>query len=203
MTDSSNFKYVVHEIGDPFNGSSQNRLWADNLQNYMLKQLGQPARSAISRIKAGEEDRLRFQGAFSYPCKEIRDNLIRVFLEYSYPTCPIFITTDLMTLYETGRLSPLILNAVFLMATFHCPESCIQSMGFASRYLASLTFYRRAKALFDSGYEVDGVSTVQATILMSHWIDGPMEQKDVWHWLGIASGLAQALGMNRALVHLL
>ena len=199
MTDLSNFKYAVHEIGDPFRGSSQNLLWADNLQNYMLEQLGQPSRDTLARIQSDDQSHLKLQGAFSYPIKETRDELIRIFLDYSYPACPIFIISDLMALYETERLSPLILNAIFLMATFHCPDLCIRSMGFASRYLASLTFYRRAKALFDAGYEVDGISTIQAAILMSHWIDGPMEQKDVWHWLGIASGLAQSLGMNRTL----
>lgn len=203
MTDLSNFKYVVHEVGDPFKGSSQTRLWADNLQNYMQEQLGQPSRDTLARIKSEEQEHLECQGAFSYPSKEVSDQLMHVFLEYSYPACPIFATVDLMNLCETGRLSPLILNAIFLMATFHCSESCLRSMGFASRYLASLTFYRRARALFDSGYEEDGISTIQAAILMSHWIDGPMEQKDVWHWLGIASGLAQSLGMNRSKSYLI
>ncbi|KAG4262707.1 hypothetical protein FPRO03_10070 [Fusarium proliferatum] len=70
-------------------------------------------------------------------------------------------------------------------------------MGFPNRYLASFAFYRRAKALYDADYESDGIATVQAAILLSHRWDGPMEQKDTWHWLGVATGLAQSLGMHR------
>ncbi|RBR05707.1 hypothetical protein FVER53590_29976 [Fusarium verticillioides] len=73
-------------------------------------------------------------------------------------------------------------------------------MGFPNRYLAGLTFYRRAKALYDADYESDGIATVQAAILLSHRCDGPTEQKDTWHWLGIATGLAQSLGMHRRLL---
>lgn len=202
MTDSSNFKYVVHEIGDPFKGSSThngNRPWVDNLQRYMVDQLGQPTRETLRTIHAKEGEWLQKQGVFRYPAKESRDELIGVFFDYSYPSCPIFHAADFMALYDAGRLSPLVLNAVLFMAALHCSESLLGALGFASRYLAALTFYRRAKALYDAGYESDGIATVQAVILLSHWIDGPMEQKDAWHWLGIAAGLAQSLGMNRTL----
>lgn len=83
------------------------------------------------------------------------------------------------------------------MAALHCPEPPLTSMGFANHYIATLTFYLRAKALYDTTYESDSVATVQALIVLSHRCGGPLEQKDTWHWLGVASGRAQSLGMHR------
>lgn len=195
--DSANYQYVLHEVGDPFKGSDQNKYWIDNLQRSMLDQIGSSTQDALQQIRSEDDQRLRDQGVFQYPEKSIRDELIRVFFDYSYLACPIFYQVDFMRLYKADSLSPLTLNAVFFMATLHCSEALLAGMGFPNRYLAGLTFYRRAKALYDADYESDGIATVQAAILLSHRCDGPTEQKDTWHWLGIATGLAQSLGMHR------
>lgn len=199
--DSANYRYVLHEVGDPFKGSDQNNYWIDNLQRSMLDQLGSTTQDALRHIRSREDERLRDQGVFDYPEKSIRDEMIRIFFDYSYLACPIFYPAEFMRLYKSDSLSPLVLNAVLFMATLHCSEILLASMGFSNRYLASLTFYRRAKALYDADYESDGIATVQASILLSHRCDGPMEQKDTWHWLGVAAGLAQSLGMHRRSVH--
>ncbi|KAF5624645.1 Purine-cytosine permease FCY2 [Fusarium tjaetaba] len=197
--DSANYQYVLHEVGDPFKGSDQNKYWIENLQRSMLDQIGSSTQDALQQIRSEDDERLRDQGVFQYPEKPIRDELIRVFFDYSCLACPIFYQVEFMRLYKADSLSPLILNAVFFMATLHCSEALLAGMGFPNRYLAGLTFYRRAKALYDADYESDGIVTVQAAILLSHRWDGPTEQKDTWHWLGIATGLAQSLGMHRRL----
>lgn len=51
MGDSANFKYVLHEVGDPFQTSQQHHFWGDNLQRSMLERLGQPAKLAIQKIR--------------------------------------------------------------------------------------------------------------------------------------------------------
>lgn len=122
---------------------------------------------------------------------------MRVFFDYVHPTCPIFDQVDCMRVYESSCLSPLILNAIFFISVLYCPTSLINPLGFMSRYLASLSYYRWAKASYDAGYETDGIATLQASILLSHHCDGPFEQKDTYHWLGVAVGLAQSLGMHR------
>ncbi|KAH8893041.1 hypothetical protein GQ53DRAFT_861431 [Thozetella sp. PMI_491] len=197
MGDSANFGYAIHEVGDPFRGAAQNKLWGDNLQRFMTEQLGPATQSILRTLDSEQEERLKAQGVFRRPDKDIQDALIRVFLEYVHPACPIFCPSELLDQYETGSLSLLVLNAVFFMAVLYCSDSVLESLGFSSRYLASLTFYRHAKALHDAGYETDGIATLQATIIISHRCDGPMEQKDTYHWLGIAAGLAQSLGMHR------
>jgi hypothetical protein len=38
---------------------------------------------------------------------------------------------------------------------------------------AAMTFYKRAKALYDANYEDDRVTIVQALILLAWWWEGP------------------------------
>jgi len=207
MGDSANFKYVLHEVGDPFSTDSSggasvsarhSRFWGDTLQKSMLDRLDRYTQSAIHNLRAEDEESLRSAGAFALPRKDLSDALVDVFMRCSFPAFPLFPHDDFMHKYTDGSLSPLLLSAVYMVATFHAPVALLHEAGFASRYHASMTFYRRAKALYDADYETDGICTLQATILMSNWWAGPVEQKDTWFWLGVAAGLAQALGMHRA-----
>ena len=197
MGDSANFKYVLHEVGDPFQSSQRHPFWGDNLQRSMLDRLGRSTQSAMRRIAEEEQTHLRSSGTFNMPVKTVSDSLIKVFARYSYPVFPIFDWKYFYEKYDYDRISPLLLNAIYMVATFHCPESTLREAGFSSRYIAGLVFYRRAKSLYDSDYETDGVTIVQATLLMSIWWASPTQQKDTWHWLGVAANLAQSLGMHR------
>ena len=199
MGDSGNMKYVINEVGDPFkNTAVHNRLWGDNLQSYTSEKLGSATRTSLKALHVEDEQHLRNLGAFTFPEKRVSDALLDTFFECSYPVLPVFNHHEFMAQYEAGQVSPLVLNSVYFMAAVHCSESLLQELGYASRYLACFTFYRRAKALYDAEYDTDGIATVQATILLLNWWGGPMDQKDTWHWLGAAAGLAQALGMHRA-----
>ncbi|KAJ5682705.1 hypothetical protein N7462_005870 [Penicillium macrosclerotiorum] len=165
----------------------------------MMEKLGRTTHFEIQSINERDNQQLRSSGVFQTPSKLVSDNLIHTFLKYSFPVFPIFNWTEFYAKYNNGATSPLLLNAIYMVATFHASESVLSDAGFSSRYIAGLTFYRKAKALYDSNHEFDGVTTVQATILMSNWWGGPMEQKDTWYWLGVSSSLAQSLGMHRSI----
>ncbi|KAF9895168.1 hypothetical protein FE257_000070 [Aspergillus nanangensis] len=180
MGDSANFKYVLHELGDPFNGSKQQRFWGDHLQRSLHERLNASTRAAIESTKLAEEKQMRDAAVFDTPSPKISDTLIHTFRRYSYPVFPIFHWEDFVSKLDSHTVSPLLLNAVYLMGTFHCPESVLHEAGFNSRYLAGLIFYRRAKALYDADREFDSITALQATILLSNWWAGPMEQKDTW-----------------------
>jgi hypothetical protein len=83
-------------------------------------------------------------------------------------------------------------------AVGHCDASVITRAGFESRYAARQELFKRAKALYDADYETDKVTLVQSLFLMSAWWSSPTDQKDTWHWLGAAIGLAVTMGMHRA-----
>jgi len=64
---------------------------------------------------------------------------------------------------------------------------------------AALTFYKRAKALYDANYEDDRVTIVQALVLMGWYWEGPEDvTKNVFYWSRVATIVAQGSGMHRS-----
>lgn len=51
--------------------------------------------------------------------------------------------------------------------------------------------------LYDFDYESDRLVLVQALLLMTYWYDTPDDQKDTWHWMGVAISLAHTIGLHR------
>jgi hypothetical protein len=51
--------------------------------------------------------------------------------------------------------------------------------------------------LYDFDYEQDRVVLVQGLLLMTYWYETPDDQKDTWHWMGVAISLAHTIGLHR------
>lgn len=191
---------MLHEMGDPLGASRNGRTWEDALEHLYFSQLGQSTKTQIEEHSRNQRLQLRDIGALKSFEKNVSDDLIRIFFEMCYPQCPIFDRADFQHNYEAGRVSPLVLQAVFFLALNHCSEELYKRAGFANRYLATFTCYQRAKTLYDTNYESDAIATLQAVYLLSFWWGSPMEQKDMWHWTGIACNRAQSLGLHQRLV---
>lgn len=197
MGDSNNMKYLCQEVGDPFKDAGHRKLWGDNLQASLMERLSQPSISALGALRSASNEYLKTIGALDILDPSISEELIGIFVQQTHPFFPVFDLTVLQKPVDERRTSPLLYNAIYCVAAIHCPHELIQQMGFDSRYLACSTFYQRAKALHEADYDTDGISNIQACILLMNWWGAPMEQKDTWHWLGVATNLAQALGMHR------
>lgn len=51
--------------------------------------------------------------------------------------------------------------------------------------------------LYDFDHEPDRMSLVQALLLMTYWYETPDDQKDTWHWMGVAISLSHTIGLHR------
>jgi len=51
--------------------------------------------------------------------------------------------------------------------------------------------------LYDFDYESDRVVLVQGLLLKTFWYESPDDQKDTWHWMGVAISLAHTIGLHR------
>lgn len=51
--------------------------------------------------------------------------------------------------------------------------------------------------LYDFDYETDRLVLVQGLMLMTYWYETPDDQKDTWHWMGVAISLAHTIGLHR------
>jgi hypothetical protein len=166
----------------------------------MLARVGKATSQQIEELRVSVIAHLNDEGSFELPPQETSQALIDAYFRYSYTALPILDKSRFLQNLKGGSISHLLLNAVYLTATVYCSDLIIANAGFASRYAASLTFYRKAKSLHDAGYETDSIATIQATFLMCHWWSGILEPKDPWYWLGISTGMAQALGLHQACV---
>lgn len=55
----------------------------------------------------------------------------------------------------------------------------------------------KLQLLYDFDYELDRLVLVQALLLMTYWYETPDDQKDTWHWMGVAISLAHTIGLHR------
>jgi hypothetical protein len=51
--------------------------------------------------------------------------------------------------------------------------------------------------LYDFDYEQDRLVLVQSLMQMTYWYETPDDQKDTWHWMGVAISLAHTIGLHR------
>ncbi|KAH8810646.1 fungal-specific transcription factor domain-containing protein [Xylogone sp. PMI_703] len=144
---------------------------------------------------------LKMKDALALPEKEISDKLIHVFFEYVYPAFPIFDRKEFSHLYETQQMPLLILNAIYSLASTLCDNDVIVKAGFPDHCTARKVFLKRTRAHYDADYETNKVTLVQAAFLLSFLWNGSMDNKDMWHWLGVSISAAQSKGLHRSTVH--
>ncbi|RDL35491.1 uncharacterized protein BP5553_07422 [Venustampulla echinocandica] len=143
---------------------------------------------------------LRAKGAYDLPPKDVSEKLILAFFESFHPAYQVFDRGEIAALYEQGRLSFLVLQTIYFIASTVCNNDLLRAARFNNRSQAQTTFYLRAKSLYDFDQERDKVRLTAVLFLFGFWWQGPEDQKDTWHWLGAAISLAQTLGMHRSTV---
>ncbi|KAG7665515.1 CTF1 [[Candida] subhashii] len=142
---------------------------------------------------------LKLRGAFLLPNKELALDLINAYFEHVHPLMPVINRTLFMKKFNDPDDSPslMVLHAVLLCG---CRVSknplLLDSKG--TKNLAALTFFRRAKALYEMNYESDPISIIQTLILIGSYWDGPEDvTKNSFYWTRVAVGVAQGFGFQR------
>ncbi|KAK6457725.1 fungal-specific transcription factor domain-containing protein [Scheffersomyces xylosifermentans] len=142
---------------------------------------------------------LKLRGAFLLPSHDLTLDLINSYFEHVHPLMPVIDRTQFMNKFNDPNDNPslMLLQAVLLCGCRVSQNSLLlDSKG--SNNLASLTFFRRAKALYETNYESDPVSIVQTVILIGSYWEGPEDvTKNSFYWTRVAVGLAQGFGFQR------
>lgn len=73
----------------------------------------------------------------------------------------------------------------------------LRAAGYTSRKAARKDFFIKTRLLYDFDHEQDRMLLVQALLLMSYWYETPDDQKDTWHWMGVAISLSHTIGLHR------
>ncbi|QBM91161.1 Zn(2)-Cys(6) binuclear cluster domain-containing protein [Metschnikowia aff. pulcherrima] len=142
---------------------------------------------------------LKMRGAFLLPSPDLAADLIKLYFEHVHPLMPVINRTEFMAKYQDPYDSPLLmlLQAVLLCGS-RVSENPLLFDGKGLSNLASLTFFRRAKALYETNYESDPVSIIQTVLLIGSFWEGPEDvTRNSYYWTRVGVGLAQGFGFHR------
>jgi hypothetical protein len=169
------------------------------------------------RMTSADVDYLWAKGALSLPELPVRNALFRSYLEFVHPYMPLIEVHELLEIVEegtgvSGKISLLLFQAIMFAGTAFVDMEFLNSAGFSNRKVARKAFFQKARVrlynprscamltpqvLYDFDYELDRVSLVQSLLLMTYWYETPDDQKDTWHWMGVAISLAHTIGLHR------
>jgi hypothetical protein len=124
-----------------------------------------------------EQNILEQRGVFDLPDKSMCDTLVETFFTWVAPIVPIIDRLDFLRHYRdpTSPPSLLLLHAMFTVASRPCSFGSQDTGGSSPR-----SFYKKAKALYDAGYEQDPIPLIQSTLLLGLYWE---ESEGIWaHW---------------------
>ncbi|KAM6516191.1 hypothetical protein FALCPG4_014382 [Fusarium falciforme] len=160
-----------------------------------------PAEQHPAHMNEDEIHSLTTKGAFEYPQAEILDSLMTVFLDRVYPLYPIVNRLEFLNQVSSKTTPWLLLHAVCFIASTFSPISILHQARFDSRKQARYHYYSRAKALFDAGYEINKIVTLQSTILLAFWAGGPNNFWNCYSWNSTSVTIAEGLGLHRSMAN--
>lgn len=188
LGESSNLTLLVHD-----------RQGSSDVVHYPLPDNVRGSRARLTELDNIEIDILHQRGAFLLPPRALCDELIEAYFRWVHPIVPVVNRTRFMKQYRDSKNPPslLLLQAILLAGSRVCTNPQLMDAN-GSTTPAALTFYKRAKALYDANYEDDRVTIVQSLILMGWYWEGPEDvTKNVFYWSRVATIVAQGSGMHR------
>ncbi|MCJ1310860.1 Transcriptional activator of fatty acid utilization [Agyrium rufum] len=208
LGESSNLSLLVHD-----------RHGTTDVVHYPLPETVRGTRARLTELDSVEIDILHQRGAFLLPPRALCDELVELFFKWVAPVVPVINRSRFMRRYRDNKNPPslLLLQAILLAGSRVCTNPQLMDAN-GSTTPAAITFYKRAKALYDANYEDDRVTIVQALVLMGWYWEGPEGKykeraeiaslarsdiasdvtKNVFYWSRVATIVAQGSGMHRS-----
>ncbi|KAJ6017953.1 hypothetical protein N7451_001332 [Penicillium sp. IBT 35674x] len=178
----------------------QDRHGTTDVVHYPLPPNIRGSRARLTDLDNLEIDILHQRGAFLLPPKQLCDELVDAYFKWVAPVVPIINKSRFMRHYRDPKNPPslLLLQAILLAGSRVCTNPQLMDAN-GSTTPAAMTFYKRAKALYDANYEDDRVTIVQALVLLGWYWEGPEDvTKNVFYWTRVAMVVAQGSGMHRS-----
>lgn len=163
LGESSNLSLLVHD-----------RHGTTDVVHYPLPDSVKGSRARLTDLDNIEIDILHQRGAFLLPPRALCDELVESFFRWVAPVVPVINKSRFMARYRDSKSPPslLLLQAILLAGSRVCTNTQLMDAN-GSTTPAAMTFYKRAKALYDANYEDDRVTIVQALVLMGWYWEGP------------------------------
>ena len=175
LGESSNLSLLVHD-----------RYGNSDVVHYPLPENVRGTRARLTELDNVEIDILHQRGAFLLPPRALCDELVEAYFSWVAPVVPVINRSRFMRRYRDSKNPPslLLLQAILLAGSRVCTNPQLMDAN-GSTTPAAMTFYKRAKALYDANYEDDRVTIVQALILMGWYWEGPEGTFDLLPSVGL------------------
>ncbi|EXM17759.1 hypothetical protein RAB80_012917 [Fusarium oxysporum f. sp. vasinfectum] len=159
-------------------------------------------RSLPTKIAAEDVNYLQIKGALSIPILPLQNALLQAYIEYVHPYMPLMDLNNFLSIINTrdgqsGQTSLFLYQAVMFAASAFIEMKYLCEGGYTTRKAACKSFFQKTRLLYDFDYESDRLILIQALLLMTYWYETPDDQKDTWHWMGVAISLAYTIGLHR------
>lgn len=163
LGESSNLSLLVHD-----------RHGTTDVVHYPLPENIAGSQSRLTEPDQQEIDILQQKGAFLLPPRSLCDELVNCYFKWVAPVVPMINRSRFMRRYHDPDHPPslLLLQAVLLAGSRVCHDPQLMDAN-GSSTPAAMTFYKRAKALYEANYEDDRITIVQALTLMGWYSEGP------------------------------
>ena len=137
--------------------------------HYPLPDTIKGIRARMTETDNVEIEILHQRGAFLLPPRALCDELVDAFFKWVAPVVPVINRSRFMRRYGDNKNPPslLLLQAILLAGSRVCSNTQLMDAN-GSTTPAAMTFYKRAKALYDANYEDDRVTIVQALVDAVH-----------------------------------
>jgi hypothetical protein len=155
-----------------------------------------------AKIGPDEIAYLEKKGALSVPKGNLRGEMLRAYVEFVHPYMPLLDLHDFLSMIDKrdgskGKVSLILFQAVMFAGSAFVDMEYLRTAGYATRKDARKDFFQKTRILYDFDYESDRVSLVQALLLLTYYYETPDDQKDTWHWMGVATSVAHTIGLHR------
>lgn len=154
----------------------------------------------LSRLSSAERTMLSKRGSLQLPEVKVRNELLRSFSFFVFPSLPIFDIHDFLHATQSDHperpISLLLWHAVAFSASAVADATILAEAGFSSRKVARQYFYRCAEAYYNAGIEADRLVIAQAALLLTYWYEEANQPRDLWYWLNIGVTYALSIGVN-------
>lgn len=145
---------------------------------------------------------LRKRGAFVLPETNLQEAALRCYFQHVQPLFPIVNPVKIISIVKgtksDEKLSLLLLQALIFVGSTWVDVRLVRKLGFLSRNAFRRSIHKKMRLLYDADYENDRVCLIQTFMLWTFWFEGPNENKDGWHWIGVALSLSRIIGLHQA-----
>ncbi|KAJ3456002.1 hypothetical protein MRS44_017484 [Fusarium solani] len=156
-----------------------------------------------TKVAAEEVRYLQSKGALSVPSVPLQNALLQAYVEYVHPYMPLELFPFLNAVNagdgRAGKVSLLMYQAIMFAATAFVDIEALLEGGYATRKAARKAFFQKTRAsgpsLIPKSPEADERDF--ALLLMTYWYETSDDQKDAWHWIGLAISQAYIIGLHR------